>query len=69
MLSEATNQVDQKLIDEAVRRILISEENVTIDVEKLRQLLAERYASGSRDLFSLVKLGRNVVHTTHSGQI
>ncbi len=57
------DQSDQKLIDEAVRRVLISEADVTIDAERLRQLLAEKYASGSRDLFSLVKLGRAVVHT------
>ena len=56
------DQSDQKLIDEAVRRVLISEADVTIDAERLRQLLAEKYASGSRDLFSLVKLGRAVVH-------
>ena len=68
-MARSSNQNDQKLITEAVRRVLISEEDVTIDADRLRHLLAERYASGSRDLFSLVKLGRNVVHTAQSGQL
>ena len=64
-MAASSDQAERKLINEAVRRVLVSEEDVTIDADKLRQILEERYLSGNRDLSSLVKLGQTVVHSNH----
>ena len=59
----------RKMIDEAVRRILIAEGISTIDRGHLRDALHKKYEQGGRDMFTLVKLGRHVVHSTQSGHL
>ncbi len=59
----------ENMIDEAIRRVLLADPNMTIDGGKLKALLQDRYEAGVRDMFSLVKEGRKIVHTVQSGHL
>ncbi len=57
------------MIDEAVRRVLAAEGIDMVSHDNLRDALHQKYTQGRRDMFSLVKLGRNVVHSLQSGHL
>ena len=63
------HRTQSRLIDEAVRRVLIAHDDMTIDVDTLRHTLREHHRRGSRDMFSLVKAGREFVHERRSGAV